>query len=118
MSEIVKARKSHKCNICNGIIRKGQFYHLEKSRSARYNEDDIQIGIEYCTLKTHISNCWPRLTEFTINQIRHVLKKCNYGRHEFEESYNSDGYSYSEPTGEFYCKWCGDNSLRVMKDNQ
>jgi len=45
------SRKDHDCGYCAGKIKKGDKYHFFSERTAKYDEEGYQIGIEYITFK-------------------------------------------------------------------
>lgn len=46
--------KEHECDCCVNPINKGDYYFKAKYRLPRFI-DDVQVGIEYMTLKTCLS---------------------------------------------------------------
>ena len=57
-SDIVRtARKEHTCCFCENPIKIGEKYTHYKGRSPRYDGNDIQIGIQFYSEKTHVVFC-------------------------------------------------------------
>lgn len=53
MEKTVKARKDHKCDICDGAIKKGELYDYQEMKVPNYDSDDMQIGIHFHKWRTH-----------------------------------------------------------------
>jgi len=47
VKKIVKIRKPRKCPFCEGMMNVGEMAAYYEERYPKYNDDDIQIGIEY-----------------------------------------------------------------------
>ena len=52
---IVKVRKDHTCDYCHEIIKKGELADNHRGRLPVYNEDNVQVGIEYFNIYYHHS---------------------------------------------------------------
>ena len=100
ITTIVKARKIHKCDCCNGNIQKGEKYRLRKERYPRYDDDENQIGVQFIQFREHKKDCYPRLLNF--EDAKNILKNCNFGIHLPTYDMNPDSYDDTE-----WCKWCG-----------
>lgn len=114
---IVKARKIHVCDICNGLIQKGQKHIHGTGREPKYDHDYNQVGIEYINYRRHLDDCYPYLLQFDINTVRDIFNKCRKKQHDWVEEfipslwYNEDGSG--DYTGEYFCSRCG-----IYKDNK
>lgn len=53
MDKIVKTRQEHPCEICGFTIEAGSLAEYMEGRSAKYDLQDRQIGIEYFKLWIH-----------------------------------------------------------------
>lgn len=104
MEKILKARKNHSCDLCDGIILKGEHYELIKLRGPKYQlssdpeDDGKQIGVEYNLFRHHLPelNChWP--------------EECKKGNHSKVEYYDGDPYSSTCGEDFVYCENCGTN---------
>lgn len=51
------ARKQYKCDMCNGIIKKGEIYSHYTGKAPREDKDGVQIGIEYYSSRMHAKDC-------------------------------------------------------------
>ncbi|MCP4987275.1 MAG: hypothetical protein GY928_14850 [Colwellia sp.] len=111
MEEIRKARKEYKCDVCNGIIRKGNKYVNRKYKTPRYDKNENQIGIEYLNHKTHIDYCGGLIVGMKAEEAKLILQNCRRGKHNYIEAQVFDHYvgcwPVGGPTGEYFCEWCG-----------
>jgi hypothetical protein len=92
----VKARKDHKCEGCDEQILKGEMYDFLSFRSPNFDKNDVQIGIEYVKIRSHLAelNChWP--------------DECKNGNHSKVEYNESDPYSSDCGKYFVYCENCG-----------
>ena len=100
MDKIIKCRKPKQSDCCGRIIEKGEMYNKFTLRTPKYNNEDIQVGIEY--LEIHICiDCY--------NKQKERMDKCASGNHEFSNiisSYWSDGAQYPV-FGDYTCIHCG-----------
>ncbi len=51
--KIIKTRAVHKCSLCGFDIKKGSLAEYEQWRAPKYDDNDNQIGIEYCKVWIH-----------------------------------------------------------------
>lgn len=94
MDKIIKCRKPKQSDCCGRIIEKGEMYNKFTLRTPKYNNEDIQIGIEY--LEIHICiDCY--------NEQEEIRKKCGLGQHQFEKITDS----FSPFFGDLTCIHCG-----------
>lgn len=102
---ILTANKNHTCDACRNPILKGEKYSLQKCKSPEYDDDDMQNGICYWQVRTHLdeNKCyWP--------------EDCRNGNHVMESFTPikiQDGdieFGYDE-----YCKICGASRLEITK---
>lgn len=111
MEKIVKARKIHTCNICEGNIQKGEKHIFYKYKEGLYDDEDKQISIEYKTFRHHIRDCFHRSDFLGRKGMKIMWDNCGRGNHKWinEELpgpwYNECGEM--EPTGKIKCDYCG-----------
>lgn len=98
--KVVKARKVYTCIVCEGNIQKGEKYIHLKDRCPKYDDNDIQIGIEYHEYRYHDKDCYPRL--LGLESTEKILKNCNFGIHTPVHDMDPDRFDGSE-----WCEWCG-----------
>lgn len=104
---IIKARKDHNCDACDGIILKGQSYRLQKGRTGSYDiMTDEQIGIDFYEIKTHLDSekCyWP--------------EECRKGNHKMDTW--EDGDPYSDTCGQtfHFCTECSTHKDEIEQHN-
>lgn len=101
MENIVKARKIHKCIVCDGNIQKGEKYIFERYRQPEFDDCEVQIGVIYYECKRHNKECFPRLLHFENTKM--ILKNCNFGIH--KDTYDMDPDSCDDT---HWCEWCGE----------
>lgn len=98
----VKARKDHKCDACDQPILKGQMYRFEKHRSPKYDHNDVQVGIEYWTIRMHPDEMkcyWP--------------EECRKGNHVMDSYYDGDFQSIAYGTTYHFCSECGSGKRQI-----
>ena len=49
-----RAVKDYKCDCCKGVINKNDYYIFGSTRSARYNDNDTQIGVQFVSWRLHL----------------------------------------------------------------
>ena len=59
IEETVRARKDHKCDMCEKPIKKGTIHVFGKTRGPRFENEypyDKQVGIEYVSWRFHLEH--------------------------------------------------------------
>jgi hypothetical protein len=104
----VKVRKDHRCDMCAGIIRKGQLCEYSSGRYPVFDENDDQCGVEYSKGYSHLEPCRGLL--LAASSLKKAIQECSRGLHEYEEEYVLDHYvdchAVGVGTGEYFCVNC------------
>lgn len=111
--KIVKARKDHKCDHCDGIIQKGEKYLYMEMKNPKYADSDYdeyegeQIGVTFDKYRLH--DIYPPC---------HWPDQCKQGNHEIIHYHESD--PESENCGEdfYFCHYCNSSEEEIKKLEQ
>lgn len=100
MEKIIKARKDHTCGVCLRPIAAGEEYLLCNHRTARYDENDKQIGVDFYRYRRHI------IDEGDVScGAPEDCRKGDHPKYVYESGYNGDNLS-GQKEG-YYCEDCG-----------
>lgn len=88
--KLVKARKDHRCDKCNGILHKGRKYIQYKTRLPDMLDEYEQVGIFYVSLKYHLNRKCDGILPY-VSDVKKYFKGCCKGKHEIFSSWDEDG---------------------------
>lgn len=99
--KIVKARKDHKCDKCNGILHKSRKYKLYKEKVPIFDNNMNQTGVEYITERYHLNDNCDGILPY-VSDVKKYFKGCCKGKHESFPCHDE----YGDFEG-YFCAICG-----------
>ena len=112
MEKLTKARKEYICQICHGVIRKGQKYIDIKLRVATYDKEfNYQDGIKYLAFKEHVE-CMtaPYVLMHDKETLKKIWKNCIFDNHKWINEVEQGLFFLSDgeitETGRVVCEYC------------